>query len=525
MTLMNSKRAFSIGLLVPGMVLLVAALACQQGAPDAPPPWNASQYTSPFPTTIPTANIFAPLTSRDPGQPFVSPTPDSPHAVPHIRTEALDYTIQAGDTLGQVARAYGISLEELIAANESINPNWLSIGQVIHVPPPKPDSRGPSFKIVPDSELVYGPASALFDAADFVKKQNGYLTRYQQENIEDLGGATLSGAQIVQQVAQQYSVNPRLLLAVLEYQSGWVSQPADPPAEALAYPIGITEDIRKGLYRQLAWAANLLNRGYYLWRVNGVGSWVLADGTVVPVDATINAGTAGVQQLFAPLYGRDGWRKAVTGEGVFAAYRRLFGYPFDIAVEPLVPAGIRQPKLQLPFEPGVIWAFTGGPHGGWGDGSAWAALDFAPSGEAMGCVASDAWIVAAGSGPVLRAGNGEVIQDLDGGGMANDGYEQTGWVLLYMHVASRDRVQPGTYLKAGDRIGHPSCEGGFSTGTHLHIARRYNGEWISADQTLPFVLDEWISRGVGNEYDGFLVKEDDRIEAWNGISPANSIQR
>lgn len=217
--------------------------------------------------------------------------------------------------------------------------------------------------------------------------------------------------------------------------------------------------------------------------------------------------------------------QAVTEKGVFATYNRLFGYPFDIAIEPLVPAGIRQPKMQLPFEPGVIWAFTGGPHGGWADGSAWAALDFAPAVENIGCGVSDYWVTAAASGPVLRVGNGEVIQDIDGGGATNDGYEQTGWVLLYMHISGIERVQPGTYLNAGERIGHPSCEGGFSTGTHLHIARRYNGEWIPADQTLPFVMDDWVSRGLGNEYDGFLVKEDDRIEAWNGVSPENSIQR
>jgi murein DD-endopeptidase MepM/ murein hydrolase activator NlpD len=518
---MNAKR-----LMFPLLMLLISALACQQGAPEAPPPWNASQHASPFPTTIPTADIYLPLTSRNPDQPRVSPTPDAPHPVPKIRTEAIEYTIQSGDTLGQVSRAYGISLDDLIAANEDINPNLLSIGQVINIPPPNPDTRAPSFKVIPDSELVYGPASALFDVTDFVKKQNGYLARYQQENITDLDGVTLNGAQIVQRVAQQYSVNPRLLLAVLEYQSGWVTNAAEPAGEdAKDYPVGISEEMRKGLYRQLAWAANLLNRGYYLWRVSGANSWVLADGTVIPVEATINAGTAGVQQLFAPLYGKDGWLQAITAEGVFATYNRLFGYPFDIAIEPLVPAGIRQPKMQLPFEPGVVWAFTGGPHGGWADGSAWAALDFAPGVEALGCAVSDAWVTAAANGPIVRAGNGEVIQDIDGGGVNNDGYEQTGWVLLYMHISGIERIQTGTYLNMGDRIGHPSCEGGFSTGTHLHIARRYNGEWIPADQTLPFVMDEWVSRGLGNEYDGLLVKDDDQIEAWNGVSPANSIQR
>jgi murein DD-endopeptidase MepM/ murein hydrolase activator NlpD len=274
------------------------------------------------------------------------------------------------------------------------------------------------------------------------------------------------------------------------------------------------------LYRQLAWAANNLNRGYYLWRVNGISSWVLSDGSVVPIAPTINAGTAGVQQFFALLEDRQTWQTAVTEEGLFATYYTFFGYPFDWAIEPLIPSEMGQPRLQLPFEPGVTWSFTGGPHGGWGDGSAWAALDFAPPDENLGCGSSDLWVVAAANGLILHADSGEVVQDLDG-----DGLEQTGWTILYMHIESRDRVQAGTYLNAGQRIGHPSCEGGYSTATHTHLARRYNGEWIPADQTLPFVLDGWVSHGTGIEYDGFLERDGKSIEAWDGARPENSIQR
>ena len=43
-------------------------------------------------------------------------------------------------------------------------------------------------------------------------------------------------------------------------------------------------------------------------------------------------------------------------------------------------------------------------------------------------------------------------------------------------------------VETDDRIGHASCEGGVSTGTHLHFARKYNGEWVLADGPLPFVL-------------------------------------
>jgi hypothetical protein len=80
-------------------------------------------------------------------------------------------------------------------------------------------------------------------------------------------------------------------------------------------------------------------------------------------------------------------------------------------------------------------------------------------------------------------------------------------------------------LKAGERIGHPSCEGGFADGTHVHIARRFNGEWIPADQNLPFIMDGWTSSGEGILYDGYLQKGDAVIEAYNGNIPGNAIQR
>jgi len=114
------------------------------------------------------------------------------------------------------------------------------------------------------------------------------------------------------------------------------------------------------------------------------------------------------------------------------------------------------------------------------------------------------------------------VQDLDG-----DGIEQTGWTVLYLHIDQYQRVQEGTYLRAGERLGHPSCEGGYSTGTHLHLARRYNGEWIPADQAAwSFVLDGWSSTGTGVEYDGFLTRDDGQsIEAWNGRFDVNQISR
>jgi hypothetical protein len=94
-----------------------------------------------------------------------------------------------------------------------------------------------------------------------------------------------------------------------------------------------------------------------------------------------------------------------------------------------------------------------------------------------------------------------------------------------MHMGTEGRVQSGSKLDAGARIGHPSCEGGLSNAAHLHFARRYNGEWIPADGKIPFILDGWVSSGTGVEYDGFLRKGGKSVEAWDGQNPLNEIKR
>ena len=457
---------------------------------------------------------FRPAT-RAPGDPILTPTPDAPHRLPSLRNQAESYTVQSNDTLGGIAAAFGISLEALLAANDLPNPDLLSVGQILTIPAPIPGAPGPSFKIIPDSELVNGPANAVFKITDFVSNYGGYLATYQEE----VDGQILSGALVVDRIARDYSVNPRLLLAVLEHQSGWLTL-KQPRLETLAFPISNGNNGRQGLYRQLAWAADNLNHGYYLWRVDGIGFWITTDGVFIPADSTLNPGTAGIQHLFSLLYDQAAWRQAVSETGFFSTFSALFGYPFDWAIEPIVPPGLSQPSMQLPFEPNTLWVFTGGPHGGWDSGSAWAALDFAPPAEELGCVQNDAWVVAAADGLILRAENGAVVQDLDG-----DGFEQTGWTILYMHVESRERVSAGTFLRAGERIGHPSCEGGISSGTHLHLARRYNGEWIPADGPLPLVMDGWTSVGSGRLYDGFLVRGEESIEACECKEPENMLQR
>ena len=455
-----------------------------------------------------------------PGTYTGTPTPNPTPVGYSIGRGVESYVVQSGETLSLIAALFGCTVEEIVAANGLADADSIFAGQTLIIPVAATQA-GPALKLIPDSELVYGPAYIHFDLEGFVTQQGGYLAGY----AEQVEGRLLTGAEILQLVSQRFSVGPRVLLTVLELQSGWVTQP-QPAAGTLVYPLGHAQAYCEGLFQQLSWAALRLNEGYYGWKRGDRTAVHLADGTRAAIAPELNPGTAGVQNCLAELSASwDEWLALSGPDGFLAAYERFFGNPFIYTIDPLVPPDLRQPELRLPWEAGHTWYFTGGPHGGWGEGSGRAALDFVPGDEFLGCAPSSEWVTAAAPGRVLRSENGEVVMDLDG-----DGFEQSGGVLLYLHIYADGRVEAGTTLQRGQRIGHPSCEGGFADATHLHFARRYNGEWISASSgPLPMVLSGWMAHEGEMPYEGTLTRGHEvrvACECWeddfNGLTSDNA---
>jgi LasA protease len=425
-----------------------------------------------------------------------TPTPDRP---PSDSPPILYYT-QAGDSLSVVAARFDVQIHEISSPEPIPERSFFPPDQLLIIPHRLANTTSDQ-RLLPDSEVVFSPSAVDFDIHAYVAEAGGYLSSY-NEFLKTSGNT--SGADVVARVAIENSINPRLLLAVLEHQSGWVyGQPSTQIQRD--YPMGYISLSHKGLFAQLVWAVQQISTGYYGWREGILTSLSFPDGVTARMAPSLNAGSAALQYLYSKLGNTEQWIGALnTTEGLPALHERMFGNPWIRAqnIEPLYPPGLVQPPLILPFEYNVIWGFSGGPHGAWDQVGARAALDFAPGSLESGCVKSNAWVVAAAAGLVVRSGNGYLVQDLDG-----DGQEQTGWAILYLHLASHQRIPVGTWVEAGDKLGHPSCEGGFSTGTHIHIARKYNGEWIPADGPIPFNLDGWIAKAGDLPYEGYLIKD------------------
>ena len=466
------------------IIVCCLTLACQSKprSPGATEPASApSNSVAPAGQPIPT---FLP-----------SPTPyASAMPIPTPRSPLVEvYTVQAGDTLGGISLAFDISLQELLAFNGLASESAIiHVGQALQVPL-NVSRTGPQENLLPDSEVVYGPAYVDFDTAAYVAQQGGFLSAYS----ENVNGVPTSGAEIVNRIARQFSVGPRVLLTLLEYYGAWVTRPQPSSAQALG---AANPYYGEGLALQLSWAANRVNEGYGRYKRDGHVAVRFYDGSRALAPAGLNAGSVGIMNILAVNGDWETW-EAQT-QAFVATYRRLFGDPFSKAIEPLVPIDLTQPPLRLPWEPGQTFYYTGGPHAAYGSRSAWAAVDFAPPDVMGSCYYSQKNVVAAADGRLFLGDTGETYLDLDG-----DGNLQTGWVLLYLHVVARDDVQHGQRLSAGAPLGYASCEGGYSNSSHLHLARRYNGEWMAADGPVPMVLSGWQVQAGLAQYEGTMARE------------------
>ena len=449
------------------------------------------QTTQPNIATIPT--------SEQSGNPLIpaSVATPLPTRTTYIPGQLVDYIAQNGDTLPVLAKRFNTSVDEILQANTQIprDATTMPPGMPMKIPIYYLALWASPFQIIPDHVFVNSPAAIGFNTAAFVATQPGWLKDYRVYVSDEWR----SGAEMVDYVAINYSINPRLLLTILEYQGGALTQPDIPEKKNL---LGLHRKFWDSHYLQLVLAANELNSGYYGWRAGNLLEFKDIDSFLIRPDPWQNAATVALQYYYSRIFAGDEYAFASGPDGFSQTYKNLFGDPWNDSFI-LIPGSLQQPTLSLPFPDDQVWSYTGGPHTGWGTGEPLAALDFAPPAKKSGCVAADIenFSTAMADGLVVRSNVDGLALDLD-----KDGDERTGWVLFYLHLAIDQRAPLGAELNTGDLIGYPSCEGGHSTGTHVHIARKYNGEWMIADSTIPFNMDGWITHSGSRDYLGTLTK-------------------
>jgi LysM repeat protein len=171
-------------------VLLLALLISLVSAGCSPSGAVSDAYASPTlrPYQEPTPSLTpSPL----PAAAVSSPTP-GPTATP------FTHVVEDGDTLIGIAFTYGVTLEELLAANPGVDPRFLSVGHELIIPLGGPEGEGqyvPQITPVPvtltsvtcyrtPSDGLWCVTAARGDTGDAVEGLAAVITLYDTQGVE-----------------------------------------------------------------------------------------------------------------------------------------------------------------------------------------------------------------------------------------------------------------------------------------------------------------------------------------------------
>ncbi len=363
------------------------------------------------------------------------------------------------------------------------------------VPPPPP----PRAAIIDHERFFYEPDFYSAQIQAFLDTQPGPLKGYRAT----VGNREHSFAEILSSQAILYSINPKVLLALIEQQSGLLTNAA-PAEEQQRFMLGYHgEDERHaGWMAQLTWARRELHRAQRDYA--SAQELVYADQTHSPLPPGLSlAGYAIARVLALTTSAAELPAKLDQGERSFVAtYARLFGDPRNAPERPSAAwPSVAAPFLALPMEyvhettsffdhdapflvqNGSTWIYRGDQdaqfsydgHDGW---------DFA--------MLPPEPVLAAADGVVVFAGNSD-----DGCGIAQVVIvdHQNGYRTLYWHL-SRPTVEPGP-VKQGETIGIAGSSG-CATGPHLHFQVQYLGRDVDpAGWCGPKNGDPWANHPAG----------------------------
>lgn len=104
---------------------------------------NPVRTVAPTPAKQPAINQDLPPATITDAEALVATRPLQNPAMPSSTSGAATHKVETGETVSSISRQYGIQTASLIAANHTVNPNKLKVGQTILIPgqPVRPQPR------------------------------------------------------------------------------------------------------------------------------------------------------------------------------------------------------------------------------------------------------------------------------------------------------------------------------------------------------------------------------------------------
>ncbi|GAB4198368.1 MAG: peptidoglycan DD-metalloendopeptidase family protein [Roseiflexaceae bacterium] len=346
-----------------------------------------------------------------------------------------------------------------------------------------------------DQRFVYEPDFYVPQIQAFLDEQPGPLKRMRFP----VGDRAYSFAEVLVGQTSYYSLNPKVVLALLEAQSGVITA-AQPSDDQMAWAVGFQGDNgnRRGLTAQIRWAVRQLfqaRRSYPEY-----APLTYADQSSAAPPAGMSMTEYAVARALAPTTSPDLLPAALAR--FQQTYTGLFGDPRPAPTGLPPPA---QPFLSMPLERvsrvtsffdhsgPLLGRTTGGLMTYWGRQETDAAFaynghdgwDYAAAPPDLALAAADGLVVFAGNADDNCATRAVVID------------HGNGYRTLYWHL---DRVdaQIGQTITRGQPVGVIG-NSGCSLGPHLHLGVQYLGRsvdpygWCGGD-----IRDFWAQHPLGS---------------------------
>jgi hypothetical protein len=335
--------------------------------------------------------------------------------------------------------------------------------------------------VVSDGQFVWGPNAADFDPRAY---------------LQGLASPLLPYADHLALWADYSSVNPQVLLAVLEIQLGWVNSIG---------PSVTADQIRDQIESTAMDLAMAFYEHLYIWGARrpagqsapAAGPVILFDdGSAQLLDPATSSGSYAVARVLGSRPLTEGLQAQAAASDGTQGFQQVFGTLFpgeDLLDESNQITPLAAPPadlLQFPFPLGATW-IASGAHS-WNGGSyppPFSSVDFF-TGGATCSNPPNLFAVAAATGAATRPFGYQCWLELDHSG---------GWETSYYHLRNLYSGAPLTRNGKAGTIACELCAGGFSTGPHVHFSLKFGGAYASLEGVK---LSGWTVHVGAIPYDG-----------------------
>jgi murein DD-endopeptidase MepM/ murein hydrolase activator NlpD len=361
---------------------------------------------------------------------------------------------------------------------------------------PTEATTGSPAMLLNDARLLYAPGWGTEKVRQFLESRPGTLSQLRIW----VGTQEVPVADIITGQCLLYGLNPKVVLALIEFESGLVDNP-NPTSEALDLALGYADAATRGLDAQIRWGVRELFRGLRDYAV--LDTLLLRDGRTIPVPPGTNLGGYAILRLVAQT-GDEATLDRFQGAGedsFIEVYRRLFGEDPRQPLENL-PAPAPAPFLTKPYVGDYEVSSIYDHHSPF----------LSPDGQLVSHMGEESpglyydghngWDYALDVGvPVVAAADGQVIW----AGASDDGCgwpalgavldHGNGYQTLYWHLSQVD-VEAGQEVRRGEVLGLAGASG-CAEGPHLHFAVYYLGRQTDPEGWCGAGADPWAAHAAG----------------------------